>query len=525
MRQIITLCLAGMLIVISTSAQQLTNTFYFEKGSKHLAKEEKVKLKQWIDSLSGGNISNISIKSYCDADGSNDFNLNLAKARNSELTNLLPSDYKPLITQSTSFGEIGKDEEHENVKSKNRKVVISMEMHSDKIVNENQDLGALWEELKPKSQTFCIDPTRDTILILEGGSIISLSKNSFEQNEIPITVFDDCILLTIDEVLSKKHSYLNSIVTQSNKSTIESAGMVNITAQYKKKTANFIKDKSMMVMLPTQKSSVGNYQMFTGDRDPHSNEMNWLVNNTPALSNISLDDFFRCGNDFDNGGNTNCKFFFCKIKRFFRPKKYKSGKSSYQPKSEIAGAVDVCGNIRELFEKYGVDNYADLQYKMNEALMLKYDVDNMTDLKKAMKNERIQNTANKFANGDANFDDLRFMVYNTNDLGWANCDAFSDVMAINKTQLGVGMDDMKNVDVKLVFKDRNIILSPTLIGDKFYFENVPKHEKVIILAVKMQNNQPQLFMEERIIGKKDVHADFENVTIAQLKNKLTVLDI
>ena len=87
------------------------------------------------------------------------------------------------------------------------------------------------------------------------------------------------------------------------------------------------------------------------------------------------------------------------------------------------------------------------------------------------------------------------------------------------------MDNMNNVDVKLVFKKRNIILSPTLIGDKFYFEGVPKNEEVIILAVKMQNNLPQLYMEERKIGNDDVHAHFENVTIEQLKNKLNVLDI
>lgn len=523
MNKNLTLCLIGIVFSIQLFSQQLSGTFFFEKGSRHLSSTERSKLEKWLDTLNVNEIESINFKGFCDADGSDTYNQNLAEARNTEVARLLPDTYKTLIKQTNSIGEVGSEEESENIKKDNRKVVVTID-YKKTTTKVNQDLASLWKGLKPKSQNFCIDPTRDTILIMKGGSIIRIGSFSFEQNDKLITESDDCLFLSIDEVLSKKESYLNALTTQSNKLTIESAGMLNVTAEYRSAPANLIKDKDLLVMLPTQQKSVGDFQMFTGATDPHSNEMNWLANNNPELKNISLNDYFECGNFSSNNG-VYCKFFFCKIKRFFFPKKYNSGKRSYQPMSELSGINNVCGDIQDLFEKYGVDNYTDLQYKLNEALMKKYDVSNLADLKAAMRNERMQKTENKFADGEASFEDLRYMVYNTNDLGWANCDAFSDVMAINKTQLGVGMEDMNNVDVKLVFKDRNIILSPTLIGDKFYFENVPKKEKVIILAVKMQNNQPQLFMEERVLGNQDVLAKFEPVTINELKNKLKALDI
>jgi hypothetical protein len=526
MSKYITLCFIGILLSIQLFSQQLSQTIYFEKGSKHLKENEKIKLNNWINTLNADDIESISLEGFCDADGDDEFNFKLAHSRNEETSLLFPNNYKSLITQSSSIGEVGLETELETIKKTNRKVVITINQKSKKSVGVNQELTTLWKELKPKSQQFCIDPTRDTVLVLNEGSIITIGSYSFEQNNKLITQSDDCLFLIVDEVLSKKDSYLNSLTTQSNSATIESAGMLNISAEYKGSEANLIKEKDLLVMLPTQQTSVGDYQMFTGDRDPHSNEMNWLTDNNPELKNISMNDYFSCGGIAGSGnGGMYCKFFFCKIKRFFFPKRYNSGKRSYQPSSELTDINTACGNLIELYKKYGVDNYSDLQFKMNEALMKKYDVDNLSDLKVAMKKERIKKMENKFTNGQASFDDLRFMVYNTNNLGWANCDAFSNVLAINKTQLGVGMDDMKNVDVKLVFQKRNIILSPTLIGDKFYFESVPKNEKVIILAVKMQNNQPQVFMEERIIGTEDVTAKFESVTIDQLKNKLSVLDI
>jgi len=319
-----TLCLIGTMLSIQLFSQQISNEFFFDKGSGQLQKNERSKLSKWISVLDLSEIKGITLESYCDADGSRDFNLSLAADRNTEVINLFPNEFKPLIKQTTSVGEVGMEEELETIKKENRKVIITIQLKEKQTEGINQELTSLWEELKPKSQNFCIDPTRDTILVLNEGSIIRIESFSFQQNDTPITEFDDCLFLVIDEVLSKKVSYLNSLTTQSNQSIIESAGMLNINAEYKNNPAYLIKDKEMLVMLPTQQTSVGDFQMFSGDRDPHSNEMNWLADNNPELKNISLNDFFTCGGIENKDGNgIYCKFFFCKIKRFFFPKKYK----------------------------------------------------------------------------------------------------------------------------------------------------------------------------------------------------------
>ena len=371
MRKSITLWLFGILISTQTLSQQITKNFYFEKGVSRLNDGEKTKLNNWLDSIAQLNVSNITINSYCDADGSKSYNLNLAEKRNLAIRNLLPDQYQSLVNQSKSVGEIGAENEDESIMKGNRKTEIILNFLKATTPGVNQDLSSLWQELKPRSQSFCIDPTRDTILILKGGSIIRIERFSFQQNDSVITESNECLFLSIDEVLSKKDSYLNSLTTQSNKLTIESAGMLNIEAEFKNEKATLVKDKELLVMLPSQKNSVGNFQMFNGERNIHNNQMNWLADNSPELQNISLNDYFACGGIASrNGGGIYCKLFFCKIKRFLFPKKYNSGKRTYQPKSESLGLNTACGNIQELFKKYGVDNFEDLQYKLNEALML-----------------------------------------------------------------------------------------------------------------------------------------------------------
>jgi hypothetical protein len=504
------------------SQTKVQRSFYFEKDQATLSAEEEAKLITFVDSIHDLNISSAEIKGYCDLDGSQIYNQQLSEER---VNHCLKAFNNLSFKLEKGYGELEANGHEEAQMKFDRRVDIILYISTSvEVISEPQSIEELYALLRPKSQEFCFVPNRDTVFLLKEGSMIYLPANAFEQNGKTITGTDNCIWIKVDEIMSTSDALLYDLSTSSNKTPIESAGMINVAATYNEQPATLRADQNMTVMLPTQKTTVGNFQMFNGVE--HDNDINWLVNNTPALSNVSLNDFWACYGYFDaqNIGNPPCRFFFCKIKRFLFPRRFAAQRSSAFGSSSDVALNDACGNIADLFEQYGVDNMDDLMYAMNKSLMDKYNVETMADLRVAMSKEREKNAMNNLENGTASMDDLRYMMFNTNDLGWANCDAFSDVADRKKTTIKVDAGLSEYVDVKLVFKDRNIILSPTKIDKLFHFAKIPEGETASILAIKMVNHKPQLFIKEIVISKNDYKAAFKTVTVDQMKNALKQLN-
>lgn len=521
---LLTLCILAYLQ--NFSQVEIKRSFYFDKDIDQLSQTEQTRLNSFIDSVKTEEIISLKIKGYCDKDGDIKYNQDLSDRRVQNSLKAITQQGEFPIDLQQGYGESKARAEFELEMRNDRRVDVTVQIKSHPIIveEETQPLEELYALIRPKSQEFCIVPDQDTFLILKKGSMVYFPANAFEQNGKVITGKDNCIWVSIDEVMSTSDAVLYDLSTSSNNSAIESAGMINITAEYNDNPAQLRADQEMIVMLPTQKESVGNFQMFNGTE--HDQDINWLVNNTPELSNVSLNDFWGCYGDFNSnrGARDNCKFFFCKIKRFFFPKRFATRRtSSFGSGSDIA-INSGCGQLSDLFKKYKVDNVNDLMYEMNKTLMDKYNVKTLSELRVAMEEERKKNVMNDLESGNANLDDLRYMMFNTNDLGWANCDAFSDIKDKHKTEIIVDAGLSKNVDVKLVFKKRNIILSPTNIDDFFHFDMIPEGETATILAIKMVNHKPQIFVQDITIEKETFNANFKTVTVDQMKKVLNQLN-
>ncbi|MEM9822590.1 MAG: hypothetical protein AAF985_16025, partial [Bacteroidota bacterium] len=78
-------------------------------------------------------------------------------------------------------------------------------------------------------------------------------------------------------------------------------------------------------------------------------------------------------------------------------------------------------------------------------------------------------------------------------------------------------------DLKLVFKNRRSILSPTLVTNKYFeFKGIPKNEMVYIVALKMSNQkQIKLAVETFQISGNDIEVILDDVaSFTELEEKL-----
>lgn len=119
-------------------------TVYFDSGSS----EVHVKGKQWIDSVSAilrsATSYSVSIKGYCDSDGSEESNLLLARARSENILEIFQHNkLERSVIDIKSFGE--EDPVAENVtesgKRKNRRVEIAITYQLTESINDikNED--------------------------------------------------------------------------------------------------------------------------------------------------------------------------------------------------------------------------------------------------------------------------------------------------------------------------------------------------------------------------------------------------
>jgi TonB family protein len=112
-------------------------------------------------------------------------------------------------------------------------------------------------------------------------------------------------------------------------------------------------------------------------------------------------------------------------------------------------------------------------------------------------------------------------LFGATSLGWINCDRFIGLKRDEKTSLFVESTTnyvLKNGDVKLIFRNLKTIMNNTKNGKKISFDNIPKSETVITFALKFENNQYYMGLEETVTkANQTVKLNFELVTLAKLK--------
>jgi hypothetical protein len=563
------LIILSLLFSVCYNAQTgtLRRSIYFETGGDKLTAQSEIILSEILDSLSGYKSYKFFINSNTDDSGDAEFNLNLSQRRSDNTINyFVKKGLDKSLFSATALGEskpVG-DNAREEGKQKNRRVDISVKFERKEIESVHLwEISELYQKISIPFQEFCVSPFRDTTIICKGGTKVFMPANSFKLSS---KISNDCVTLKIKEVLDRSEMIMEDLSTISNNRIIETGGMFYTEAvDGNGNKLKLIDDKSLVFSVPTKKLNP-EMKIFRGDRDSHSAEMNWILNNRSSLNTMDLTDKLFCleansrtdGNQcerwkfmrrvgrvgrvalgiFDNDIRTdNRDFRSCQRKlKAQRKMKDRAGRMpirnsgdnrmgiAIDKRNSMENELYPCKVLDSLFNAFGVDNLDDFYRALYKPLMDSLGVSTISELQVKLEEISKQKIEKDYANGQTNFDDLSYYVFNQPRLGWANCDAFSNFPPENMISMNFNLSAKENVDCKVVFVNRNIILPCDISGGKFERKNVPVNQEICIVALQYEEGKPLLCLQHTTTAAKTYDLVFKELSLDELKAELSVLD-
>lgn len=543
----ICLLFASILVVLLSShvnAQRITkHVVYFEVDSDILSPSEKTSFENFIKSEASNDfISKVRIQGHTDSDASNDYNHKLSAKRVKNVLQLFEGTGLESKIESYWMGE---DEPVNNnltdaEKRLNRRVEITIEHWVPDLVEESGSIKDLYKMLEQEKQVFCIHPKGDTIIRLDQGTIVSFPPNPFGDLNVP------CVEIRLKEFYKKSDMVMENLSTTSNGRLLESAGMVYIEAAIDDSLIELASGKKVLVMMPAD-TLRDDMQGFNGERDPHTDVINWLANNGSDFSQLQLPVGTPCDQltfDLPSDNCQRCKFFFCRFTRIddglkgvISRSQHKSNKSFRECQRRIRRSRRITSNLEplptqetlkcyeldSLLEVYGVSNRTELIEAMNKEQMEKYGVKTLEKLVDTLNKIKLKNIENNLLNGIIDQRELQYYMYNTSRLGWINTDAFSK-LAGDRIIMQTDLKSDLQTDCKAVFTGVRGVLPANFSTGVYQFYSVPKNNEIWLIAMRFENNQAYLSMEKMKTQEKVNVTPLRKVSIQELKEALKMID-
>ena len=120
--------------------------------------------------------------------------------------------------------------------------------------------------------------------------------------------------------------------------------------------------------------------------------------------------------------------------------------------------------------------------------------------------------------GNVTKENLNYYFFETNKLGWLNCDYFTN--DAESVLVDVGVKKRSNLDAKIIFKDRMAAMNVNSQNEDVAFVKVPKVRKAWIVLMDFQQNSPRLALQEIETGKPVPALEFKAMSVAQIRNEL-----
>ena len=610
-----------MIFVSFTNAQ---DTIYFKLRQSNLNELHKKQLKKSIQEHDAGNIKEVTVLGYSDTVGSFSFNEKLSRKRAKNTAKFLISKgvSKDLI-KTKWLGETNKFDANNVEQNRCVEIVFKSSSASYKPIPE------FYEKSQVNIQIFKIHSDRDTIIIGKQGTVINIPGGSFSSKNGKIS--NSTIDFQLKEVFLKSDMVLENLTTVSNDKILETQGMVYTNALFDGDTLRLQKDIAIMTPTDTIRNDA---QIFDGARDLHSDVMNWSISNNTVLRNFTINDITKCPiyfpgcggdgafndsfkrcdslfrEDYDKRLNCRkralfdfmcggvypeyCKFFFCKIKKFFNGIKRKkendkavskASKKLDEKLNELAKKVEEndgiigpddleilakalkdkaesgepltekeknvlalteaiqkeddlirnglvsleqfasCNELEDLMNKYGVKSIKELMLIINRPLLDEFGVTTMEALMDTLPKVNLEKIEVAYKGEKIGYEDYKFYVFNSSNLGWKNVDIFADISEEDMISLKVSEAPSEQVDVKLVFVDREFVLPGKIVDDKhFYFSGIPKNESAWLVGVKYIDGKPLLALKNITTVEKVFDLEFKSMSLPDLKKALKVID-
>jgi len=548
------LCLLLISPFLSFSQTGPDHVVYFAVDSYRISGKEKERFQAFIEKIDWENrVNQIRLYGHTDADADNAYNQRLSENRVQSTQQLFTSN--PMLQHITAefFGEEKplNNNASSSEKSLNRRVEIWIDWVPD-YVEEEGEIRELYRQLEQEKQSICIHPRGDTTIRLDQGTIIYFPPNAFGERT------GKCIEIKAKEFYKMSDMLLENLSTTSNGILLETEGMVYLEALYKGESIELAPGKQVTILMPTDslRTDVG---IFYGERDEHSDVMNWVKNNATSIEGLICLDALNCMDDdreMDLSTNScaRCKFF-CRLGRMDEPFKGMVNASTRgenisfrkcqrnlrrlrrqgittppaSPTTPLTQGNPIednamcCSELDSLFEVYGVGDRTALLEAMNKELLDEYGVKSLSELRDTLNKIKLRQIEEDFKNDKASKESIDYYVFNSSRLGWINVDAFSKLDGKRITML-TDLTARKSTDCKLIFEKVKGIMPSNILNEKFAFTGVPQGQSIWVVGLKYVDGQAYISMVKSTVKEDAPPFKFEAVSLSELRERMKMID-
>jgi hypothetical protein len=360
----------------------------------------------------------------------------------------------------------------EKGREQNRRVEI---VFSKKICEDDyRAIGNLFELIKDKPQSFCVNPLRDTALVGEQGTIVYYKAGTFKN-----TANCTCITILLNEYLDNASFILNNLTTTSNGEALESGGMTRLVGLCGDDTLQYNDGKYLVVMIPTD-NALPNMKALTANRKDQADILDWKVDqNFPEMDIVDWNGLrIGCGYKRGDSLKDDCPLFLCKVRRFLKGRRTRAERKDDRENKLIDNEVN-------LIKGFNADKSL-----LGDALL---------------KSKTASNA-------------LKYYVYKNASWDYHNCDRYKN--GDKFSDFYVRETPKPSKDVKLVYVDNKTVV-PGFANKSYVFKKVFAANKIWVVGLKYKDEQNAfLSLEMMNTDDKEAKLNFKEVSIDELKNVL-----
>ncbi len=536
---------------VSIFAQKtIQRSIYFESANAQLSTASQSYLMALADTLKKYPTYSILLKGHTDATGTAAENQSLSEKRalivKTELGKYgVPAAFMALKAMGTS--EPLSNNTTLEGKKRNRRVEIAITFTPPNASNPTavaptkkyQNMLQLYRDLSLNFQNFKINTTKDTIIRGEKGTVLFISKASFEG--APANAVID---FRLKEAYSFSDIISENLSTQSGNKLLQTGGMIYVDAKYK--GVDLTLKKEMNVVFASKESEQEGMQLFSGERDSKNNgKINWKP--IEGTERISDDITIYTGKQGFNPYVLTNKNKILTFKDIIDTSSCQTLLSREEMNKVVIDSLiqtDV-SNTCLAMSMYHLANPAVERKSIREShirtfkdLYQFYKANSYEELIKndgkewnVLMQKRFKSIQNYEAEEHRKDSLQKAQLFFQNsfplpELGWTNCDKY---MIIPKNDTPVAIT-VKNIDFKvmnkviIIFRKDKIAREEYLNGTNIKFGNLLRDVDVFIVGMKISEGQPYLAIHAIKTNDLEVNLDYKSYSTEELKQKLKDLD-
>ncbi len=374
------------------------------------------------------------------------------------------------------------------------------------------------EKYAPAKEEFTVDPTGISTITCENGTTLKFDPGIFVYADSKLPVREE-IIVSVTEYLTTSDILFKGLSTTSNKELIETAGMIYVEASAGGRSCEIKKGEYYNIEIPsvTEKE---NMELFYGEETDDG--INWVLANRGRFLGQDGREYYNYRNrtsdakflsEFEGGFEAFYKYLHG---QYVFPEGFEEAKIAnnidLRATSYVNFQIDSVGQAFKVYTSEYKQTYADSQlvaaikyspcWNVNikryesKTMMIPVKMNWVHDPRNIPSKLIAENKPNSKKYSAAYETDRYLMV--SAQLGWINCDRFTDPQT-PRTNLFVALDSTYDATVRIVFNDINGIINGNRFTGGFEFQNLPGGERATIVALRYNNGQTEIAIQEYLI--------------------------